>query len=128
MEIISSLLVVKDSNLCRHLYRVLEKNSMLQFESCSCAQKALEILRARPFQILYADLRLDDMSGVDLTQQVKQQFPSIHILIGSSVGTAQDVISAMQAGATDFIINPLETELIENAFEKAARDILKNQA
>ncbi|MBC2711759.1 MAG: sigma-54-dependent Fis family transcriptional regulator [Desulfosarcina sp.] len=128
MEIISALLVVKDSYLCRHLYRVLEKNSMLRFESCSCAQKALEILHARPFQILYADLRLDDMSGVDLTQQVKQQFPSLHILIGSSVGTAQDVISAMQAGAADFIIDPLETELIENAFEKAARDILKNQA
>ena len=128
MENISALLVVKDSNLCTRLCGVLEKNSNLQFESCSCAQNALDILRARPFQILYADLWLDDMSGVDLTQQVKQQFPSIHILIGSSVGTAQDVISVMQAGAADFIIDPFETELIENAFEKAARDILKNQS
>jgi DNA-binding NtrC family response regulator len=127
MEPISALLVVKDSNLRRRLAVALEKNSLLQFESCSSAQKALEILHARPFQILYADLRLDDMSGIDLTHQVKRQFPSMHILIGSSDATAHAVISAMQAGASDFIIDPLETELIENAFHKAAQDILKNQ-
>ena len=127
MEIISALLVVKDSNLCRHLCGVLEKNCALQIESCSCAQKALEILHDRPFQILYTDLRLGDMSGVDLTQHVKQQFPSIHVLVGSSVGTAKDVMSALQAGAADFIVDPSETELIENAFEKAAGDIQKTQ-
>ena len=127
MEKILALLVVKDSNLRRHLCGVLEKNSALQLESCSYAQKALEILNSRPYQILYSDLRLDDMSGVDLTQQVTRQFPSLHILVGSSVGTAQDVIAAMQAGASDFIIDPSDSELIENAFEKAVRDILKTQ-
>jgi DNA-binding NtrC family response regulator len=127
MEPISALLVVKDSNLCRRLVVALKKNSLLQIESCASAQKALEILHARPFQILYADLRLDDMSGIDLTHRVKREFPSMHILIGASDATAHAVISAMQAGASDFIIDPLETELIENAFQKAAQDILKNQ-
>ncbi len=127
MKSISALLVVKDSNLRGHLAGVLEKNSALRFESCACAQEALQILHTRPFQIVYADLELGDMSGIDLTQQVKQHFPAIHILIGSSVGTAQDVISVMQAGASDFIIDPMEIELIENAFEKSARDILKQK-
>ncbi len=124
MKPISALLVVKDSNLRRHLACVLEKNSALQVESCSDAQKAMEILHARPFQIIYADLIPEDISGLDLTEQVKHHFPSIQVLIGSAVATAQDVISVMQAGASDFIIDPMETELIENAFEKAARDIL----
>ncbi len=127
MEPISALLVVNDSSLCRHLSGVLGKNSALQIESCSSAQKALAILHARSFQILYTDLHLDDLSGIDLTGQVKQLWPAIHILVGSSLGTAQDVIAAMQAGVDDYIIDPLETELIENAFEKAIRDILNNQ-
>jgi DNA-binding NtrC family response regulator len=128
METISALLVVKDSNLCARLSGLLAKNKGLQIESCSGAKQALNILGARPFQILYTDLHLEDRSGVDLIQQVKQEFPTIHILIGSSAGTAQDVIAAMQAGAADFIIDPLEAELIENAFEKATRDILNNQS
>jgi DNA-binding NtrC family response regulator len=124
MKPISAMLVVSDSNLRRHLAGVLEKNSALQVESCADANKALEMLRARPFQILYADLGPDDMSGLDLTAQIKRHFPSIHILIGSAVTTAQEAIAVMQAGASDFIIDPMETELIEHAFEKAARDIL----
>jgi two-component system, NtrC family, response regulator AtoC len=126
MELISVLLVVEDSNLSRHLTGVLEKNSGLQIESVSCAKKALEILHTRHFQILYADLHLDAMSGVDLTQKVKQQFPAINVLVGSSTGTAQDVVAAMHAGASDFIIEPFEPELIERAFEKSSRDVLKN--
>ncbi len=124
MKPISALLVVNDSDLCRHLTGALEKNSALQFESCQDAQTALKIMHARPFQIVYADLGPDDMSGLDLTEQVKSHFPSVSILIGSSAAKARDVLSVMQAGASDFIIDPMETELIEHAFEKAARDVL----
>lgn len=127
MELISTLLVAKDSNLRRQLCGVLEKNSRLRIESCPCAQKALEALHARPFQILYADLRLDDMPGVDLIQKVKRQFSSVYILAGSLSGTPQEMISAMKAGAADFIIDPLEPELIENAFGGAAMEIVKNR-
>jgi CheY-like chemotaxis protein len=119
MKTISALLVVNDSELCRQIGRVLEKNSRLRFEFCSSAKKALEILHARTFQILYSELNLDDMTGVDLTQRVKRQFPAIDVLIGSPAGTAKDVICAMQAGASDFIIDPFEAELIEAAFEKS---------
>lgn len=126
MKKISALLVVSNSDLCRHISGVLEKNSRLRFEFCSCANKALEVLNARSFQILYSDIELDDMSAVDLTKRVKQQFPAIEVLIGSATGTAKDVIGVMQAGAADFIIDPFETELIETAFEKSVREFLKN--
>ncbi len=128
MDLISVLLVVKDSTLRGQLGGVLAKNSALQIESCSSAKMALEILRNRSFQVVYADLLLGDMSGVDLIQKVKREFPAIHIIAGSSTGTAQEVITAMQAGATDFIIDPSESELIERAFERASLEILKNQA
>lgn len=128
MNPISALLVVDDSNMRRHLIGVLEKNSALQVESCSKGRQALELLHDRSFQIVYADFRLTDMCGIDLTEQVKHHFPAMHVLIGSSTVTAQDVIAVMQAGASDFIIDPLETELIEHAFDKAARDILNRRA
>ena len=122
MNHINALLVVKDSELRSHLSGVLENNGSIHFEFCASGQEVLEILQARPFQILYTDLKLDDISGVDLARRVKRQLPSVYILIGSSLGTAQDVISAMQAGAADFIIEPFERELIEHAFAKAVRN------
>ena len=128
MDPISALLVVTDAGLRRQLCDALEKNSQLHVQSCPDAQQALDMIGTRPFQILYTDLLLVDMPGIELMQQVKQIVPSVYLLTGSSVGSAQDVISAMQAGAADFIVNPTESELVEKAFEKAVRNILKHQA
>jgi DNA-binding NtrC family response regulator len=128
MDPVSALLVVTDERLRRQLCGVLEKNSHLHVQTCPDARQALDMLGTRPFQILYTDLLLTDMPGIELMQQVKQVVPSVYLLTGSSVGSAQDVISAMQAGAADFIVNPTEPELVEKAFEKAVRDILKRQA
>jgi DNA-binding NtrC family response regulator len=128
MDPISALLVVTDVSLRRQLCGVLEKNSHLHVHSCPDAQQALDMFGARPYQILYTDLLLDDMPGIDLMQQVRQIVPSVYLLTGSSAGSARDVISAMQAGAADFIVDPTESELVEKAFEKAIREILKHQA
>jgi len=102
------------------------KHGVDRCEFYTAGEDALEQVRKRSIQILYADLRLDDISGVDLVRQVKKVFPAIYALMGSTQGTARDVISAMQAGATDFIIDPFEPELIEKAFERAVRAVSKH--
>ncbi|MGD8703432.1 MAG: sigma-54 dependent transcriptional regulator [Desulfosarcina sp.] len=122
MKSISALLVVDSPELRHGLRGVLEKLPHLSIESCASAQMALDLVDTRPFDILYTDLHLADMSGIQLIQRVKQDFPATTILTGSSVGTASDVIDAMRAGAADFIINPRDNELIEQIFSKAVRD------
>ena len=117
------LLVSSKSELRRHLYNVLEEAGQFQLKGCATGQEALEKLASHPFQILYADMRLDDLSAVALSEQVRQKYPDITILIGAAKGTAGDVIAAMQAGATDFILDPFQTDLVREAFQKAATDI-----
>ena len=128
MRKISALLVVDDVRLRKHISDVLVKNGVDQCGFYTAGEDAMEQVRKRSFQILYADLRLDDISGVDLVRQVKKAFPAIYALMGSTQGTARDVISAMQAGATDFIIDPYDPELIEKAFERAVRAVSKHSS
>ena len=127
MDILSILLVVSDLTMRNHLIGVLETNENLRIESCSSAEKALDILKGRGIQIVYVDLQLYEMPGVALVQKVKQNFPSTHVIVGSAAGTAQDVILAMQAGAAEFIVDPYSKELVESTFEKAMKDVLKQQ-
>ena len=107
----------------RHLYDVLEEVGQFQLKGCATGQEAMEKLASHPIQILYADMRLDDLSAVALSQQVQRKYPDITILVGTEKGTARDVISAMQAGASDFILDPFENDLVREVFQKAARDI-----
>ena len=79
INLISTLLVVQESKLRRCLRGVLEKNSQLQIESCAGVQEALEILSARPFHIIYTDLELEDGSGIELTESIKQKMPEAKI-------------------------------------------------
>lgn len=125
MDIISVLLVARDPTMRDHLTGLLQANHKWRIESCSSAAEALEIISGQGVQIVYTDLQVDDMSGVALAEKAKQMSPKAHVMVGSSIGTARDVILAMQAGAAEFIVDPYAKELIENAFEKAALDILK---
>jgi len=117
------LLVSSESELRHHLCGVLEEVGHFQPKSCATGREAMEALASHPFQILYADMRLDDMSAVALSEQVYRKYPEIILLIGAAKGTAGDVIAAMQAGATDFILDPFESDLVRESFQKAARDI-----
>jgi DNA-binding NtrC family response regulator len=128
MKTISAILVVSDHNLKKYISDALLKIGVIQRSFCSTGEDVLELVKKQSFQILYSDLMLADMSGVELVRQVKRVFPSIYVLMGSHRGTAQDVISAMQAGANDFIIAPQEPELMEHAFERATRECKKHQS
>ncbi|WP_319525229.1 sigma-54 dependent transcriptional regulator [uncultured Desulfosarcina sp.] len=120
---ISVLLVTSDAELRHHLFQVLEDVGQFRLNGCATGREAMDQLESHSFQILYADMRLDDLSAVTLSEQVQQKYPDIAILIGATQGTARDVIAAMQAGASDFILDPYESDLVREAFRKAARDI-----
>jgi DNA-binding NtrC family response regulator len=120
---LSILLVVEDAPTLACMRDVLEKEGQSNIASCGSAKEALIRLNECAFQLLYADLKLPDMNGIRLIEQVNQISSSVRLLIGSSTGTARDVIAAMQAGAADFIIDPKNEDLIRQAFRKALQDI-----
>lgn len=127
METLSAILAVGDTTLSKHLTEALAKSGVTHCVCCAAGQAALDQVKKQAFQILFTDLRLADMSGVELVRQVKEGSPSIYALVGSCKGTAEDVIGALQAGAADFIIDPFEAELIGQAFEKATREVVNSQ-
>ena len=128
MRTITALLVVNDASSRNHFSEVLTKNGVQRCVFCKGGQDALEASENQSFQILYTDLALADMSGVDLVRQIKDRCPSTYALVGACRGTADDVVSALQAGAADFIIDPFEKELIGHAFAKAAGNVPEAKA
>ena len=124
MKPLSTLLVVDDAHILAGMCTALDQAGQFDIDACSSAKEALERLGARSYQLLYTDLNLSDMCGITLIEQVKQNSSLVHALIGSSTGSARDVIAAMQAGAADFIIDPMDKDLVRYAFQKAAREVV----
>ncbi len=124
MNGLSALLVIGDAQRQRHWRQLLQGASLGRIAVCTAAGDARRIIGADAVDLVYIDLRLDDMAGIELARQIKATRPSLHLLMGGESQDVQNVVEAMQAGAADFIVDPFDDELVQAAFDNAARRLV----
>lgn len=101
----SRVLVVDDEpQILRVLRRSLERHG---FEVVTAAEAAtaLEILRSMSIQLVITDLRMPDMSGVELCREIRRR-SSIPLIIISVKGEEETKVEALDAGADDYVTKP----------------------
>jgi DNA-binding response OmpR family regulator len=86
-------------------------------------QEALTLLQQQPFDLLLLDLKMPDMSGLEVLQQAKDLDPDIAAIIITGYGTLEAAIEAMRLGALDFVTKPLDIQVIINKVHQAIRHI-----
>ncbi len=113
------LLVVDDEQSVREsLERVLEKEGFEVFTAAN-AGEAENLLQKQPVALMLTDLRMPDMSGIDLLRSVKKQFPDTEVIVITGHGTIEKAVEAMKEGAYDFITKPFKRVEILRAVNKA---------
>ncbi len=75
-------------------------------------EEALQKLKLHQPDLLLLDMMLPDRSGVDLVRDVKKIFSDLPIIMISGHSETHYVVSAMQAGASDYIIKPIDDNLL----------------
>ena len=95
-----------------------------QVKTAESAELALETMRAAPAQVLFLDLNLPGMSGIELCRIVRQEWPwSIPIAI-TGFTSLFELVGCRKAGFEDYFTKPVDTkELL--AATKAAHDKLE---
>lgn len=89
------------------------------------AERALEILSETPIPVIFLDLNLPQMNGIDLCRTIKQRFPQtvIHAVTGYS--DLYEVAACYEAGVDDYFEKPVTIKILreaaENAFAKLER-------
>ena len=112
------LLVDDDPGLLRLLsIRLRAENYDVEaVESAAAALAATA--RFRP-DLVISDLRMDQMDGIGLLQELQRKWPGLRVLLITAHGTIPDAVLATQSGAFGFLTKPIDKEeLLENV-EKA---------
>ena len=79
----------------------------------STATQAFELCRVAPPDIVVMDSQLPDMSGAEAMGRLRQEFPTIQIIITARYETASESHAAVKAGARGFVLKDrLTTELL----------------
>jgi CheY-like chemotaxis protein len=108
------LVVDDDPVVARSFNRVLSEKGYLVITAENAAQ-ALDRLREEEVDLVYTDIRMPGMDGLELAEQVKARRPWTPVVIVTGYGTQANEQRAKAAGVSAFLNKPLSPEMIEQS-------------
>jgi diguanylate cyclase (GGDEF)-like protein len=92
--------------------------------TASSAEQAYDLFQEHPFPLVFSDIRMGNMNGIELVQRIKAHSPDTQAIIMTSNATADNAISALRAGAYDYLLKPFEDiELISTVANRAVEKL-----
>ena len=89
-------------------------------------EEALQKLREDRFGLVFLDLKMPGMDGMEVLRQIKEDWPKIRVIIITAHGTIESAVEAMKLGAVDFIQKPFSPgeirDLATQVLEREALD------
>lgn len=105
MDVAANILLIEDEVAIRRFLRVtLEAQGYRLIEADTARQGLIEAAQCQPDLVLL-DLGLPDGDGIELTKRIRE-FSAVPIIVISARGREQDKVSALDAGADDYLTKP----------------------
>lgn len=108
----NTILVVDDEKPLRLSLSLILQKEHYRVETVASAEEALDCLQQNDYDLMFLDLNLPGMSGVDLLVRVHKLFPHIPVLILTAYAALESAIQAVRLGARDYLIKPVEPAAI----------------
>jgi len=118
----AKILVVDDHESMREsLINSIEREGFI-VKGVESGEKAIESISLEHFDLVITDLKMPDISGLEVIRKVKKISPSTEIILITAYGSISTAVEAIKCGAYDYITKPFESEEIllniERALEK----------
>jgi len=119
MSALRKVLVVDDDPVVGKSFDRVLSGKGYAVISASSGQEALNKLEAEDYDVVYADIKMPGMSGLEMAEQIKARRPWLPVVIVTGYGSPDNEARAEAAGVSDFLRKPLSPEMIEGSAEKA---------
>ncbi len=119
------ILVVDDEDVIRDLFEKAFSKVGYSVRSAKSGEKALEILKDEKIQIMFLDLKLPGMNGVELCRKIRKDFPIAIIYAVTGYSSLFELADCREAGFDDYFTKPADLKMLlkatQDAFEKIDR-------
>jgi two-component system, NtrC family, response regulator AtoC len=123
----STVLIVDDERTLARAVKAFLAEAGYEAEVAGDGEKALELLpRLRP-DVVFADVRLPGMSGIDLLRRIREFDPAIPVIIMTAYGTIEGAVEAVKLGAFDYMKKPVDLEELKLLADRARENALLKQ-
>lgn len=111
------LIVEDDRDLREALVTTLEL-AKFRVREADCAEQALQRLAEGPVDMVVSDVNMPGMSGHELLAEVQRHHPGLPMMLITAYGQINQAVSAMQAGAIDYLVKPFEPAVLVEAVSR----------
>jgi DNA-binding NtrC family response regulator len=101
-----SILVVDDDRLIRSFISTILREDGHRVEEAGSGQSGMEKFQATDFDLVVTDLRMPDLSGLDLIREGRKLRPESRWIIITAYGSISNAVEAMKVGASDYLTKP----------------------
>ncbi|HJP17253.1 MAG TPA: sigma-54 dependent transcriptional regulator [Nitrospinota bacterium] len=120
----NKILIVDDDESIRWVLDKGLKKKGYQVDLAKNGREGInKIEKQNDYFIVFLDIFMPDMNGLDVLQKIKKVQPGLFVIIMTAQGTMKNTIEAMQKGAYDYITKPFDLEEIYIFLEKVSKEI-----
>lgn len=122
--------VIDDEDDILRTIKAVLKNDY-NVEVFSNPEKAFSEIPSLNVEVLLLDIKMPSIDGISFLKRIKTELPDLEVIMVTAMGDSKNAISAIKAGAYDYINKPFDVEELKTSIEKALekrRLIKENQA
>jgi len=120
---LNRILVVDDETSMRQLLEITLRKEGYRVTTARSGRKAVEAFENAPYDLVISDIKMPDMSGVEVLRKVKEVAPETPVIMITAYSSAETAVEALRLGAYDYIAKPFKIDelkvTIKNALEKS---------
>lgn len=119
MKRAKAILVVDDDASHRIMLQTLLTGWGYDVSQVDDGDKAVEAVRAKPFDLVLMDIRMIRVSGIAALEEIKNFNPAIPVILMTAYASVETAVGALKRGAYDYLTKPLDFDELRHAIDRA---------
>ena len=115
----SSILVVDDESSMRQLLEIALSKEGYRVTTAHSGQNAITHLKKDSYELVISDIRMPDMTGVEVLRYVKELNAEIPVIMITAYASTETAVEALRLGAYDYVTKPFKIEELKNTVSNA---------
>jgi DNA-binding response OmpR family regulator len=105
------LIIDDEASLRQTLARILQRAGF-EVTTAANGKDGLSLVNEHTFDLLYLDIRMPDISGLELLKTIHSKFPDLPVILFTAQPDLNSAVEALRRGATDYLLKPLKPQVV----------------
>ena len=118
----NKIMVVDDEESIRIMLKRVLSSNQYEIEEAVNGREALQKIKKEKYSAILLDLKMPEMSGLQVIEKLKEMDINTPIIMMSAYGTIPEAVEAMKSGAMDYLVKPFDLDELRMTLNRLIRE------